>query len=362
MAAKLLLCLALLTTGSIATSDVDFNVQPFKIDLSSDIPRLHSLVNNSRLPAQVLYDVGQDKGIELDFLAQLKSEWVGSYDWESQQAQLNEHQIHFVHEKSTDPDAIPIILLHGWPGSFFEFAPIIKPLTQTGITSTGKNVSFNVVVPSLPGFRCWGTRLTRCMELIGYAFRTHLPYIFTDVPQGSAVGYSLYKSFNTSVRAAHFSFIPFLPPSPEDLAAKNITISSVQNVSEREGSMKLWSDPRAGTPPSQLTSAAILTSVSLYYLTSTFLSSIWIYTSNPEIFRTQYTPAPTDAPLLFSELEYNISVRTRTEPDRPITMANVTNNLVRYVVRDFGGHFPGLDNPPAMVEDIREIGQHFVGN
>ncbi|KAJ7646757.1 hypothetical protein FB45DRAFT_1098860 [Roridomyces roridus] len=108
MAAKKLFCFALLTTGAIATTD--FNVQPFKIDLSGEIPRLHSLVNNSRLPAQALYDVGQDKGIELDFLAQLKSEWVGSYDWESQQAELNEWVANFGGVQNANWDADSPIL------------------------------------------------------------------------------------------------------------------------------------------------------------------------------------------------------------------------------------------------------------
>jgi pimeloyl-ACP methyl ester carboxylesterase len=79
--------------------------------------------------------------------------------------------IHFIHEKSSVPGAIPVLLLHGWPGMFFslilahlsleslcplgsfdEFGPVIKPLTQQAQTSTGRNVSFDVIVPSLPGF------------------------------------------------------------------------------------------------------------------------------------------------------------------------------------------------------------------
>ncbi|KAJ7646759.1 Alpha/Beta hydrolase protein [Roridomyces roridus] len=263
--------------------------------------------------------------------------------------------IHHAH-----PHAIPIILMHGWPGSFSEFAPIIKPLSQTGKTSTGKNVSFNVVVPSLPGFvfSSPATSANWTYRDTARVFNT----LMTEV-----LGYSTYSIHGTdwtyllTFRAAHFSFLPFVSPSPEDLAAKNITISSVQNVTERKGDlfasigfsyfnesaqkpndiglalydsptgqlawiaakMKLWSDPRAGTPPSQLTSTAILTAVSLYYLTSTFLSSIWIYGSNPAVFRTEYTPAPTDAPFLFSQFEYNSGLW----PEEYV--ANVTNNLVR---------------------------------
>jgi pimeloyl-ACP methyl ester carboxylesterase len=60
--------------------------------------------------------------------------------------------IHFVYEKSPAPDAIPLLLVHGWPGSFLECAPIIDQLTKGATTSTGKTVSFDVIIPSLPGF------------------------------------------------------------------------------------------------------------------------------------------------------------------------------------------------------------------
>jgi pimeloyl-ACP methyl ester carboxylesterase len=78
--------------------------------------------------------------------------------------------VHFIHERSADTDAIPVILVHGWPGiillsisvmkltgylragSFQEFLPVIKPLTQSWTSPTGKKLSYNVVVPSLPGF------------------------------------------------------------------------------------------------------------------------------------------------------------------------------------------------------------------
>lgn len=66
------------------------------------------------------------------------------------------------------------------------------------------------------------------------------------------------------------------------------------------------SDPRAGTPPSVLTNTAILTSISLYYLTQSFLSAVWIYAQNPTPFQTVYTKAVTDAPLLFTQFEYNV--------------------------------------------------------
>ncbi|KAJ7124411.1 Alpha/Beta hydrolase protein [Mycena epipterygia] len=393
------------TVVDASNSSVDsFKLKPFSIDLASEIPRLKALVNNTRLPATALYpSAGQDKGIELDFLDELRTDWLQNFDWEAQQAELNAFShyttviegqtVHFIHEKSTNPNAIPVILLHGWPGSFQEFLPIIKPLTETS-----KNVSYNVIVPSLPGFvfssappvnwtvddtaRIFNTLMT---EVLGYP-----TYTVHGTDWGSAVAYSLYSSFNTTVRAAHFVVIPFLPPSAQEIADNNITLSGAQTVAEHRftqwsaigngyfveqetkpndiglalydnpvgqlawiaGKIKLWSDPRAGTPPSVLNSTAILTSVSLYYLTNSFLSSVWIYEQNPNGFRPVYTKAATDAPMLFSQYEYNLVFW-------PEEYVAKVGNLVSYKFQTFGGHFPGLDNPPASIEDIREMAAYF---
>ncbi|KAJ7782360.1 Alpha/Beta hydrolase protein [Mycena maculata] len=386
-----------------------FDLKPFTINLSSEIPRLTALVKKARLPAEALYPgVGPDKGIELDFLRELRSEWVEKFDWEKQQAELNQFDqytaviegqtVHFVHQKSEETDAIPVILLHGWPGSFQEFAPVIKPLTQSWASPTGKKVSYNVVVPSLPGFvfsaalpnaswtvddtaRIFNTLMT---EVLGYP-----AYALHGTDWGGVIGYSMYSSFNTTVRAAHFHFLPFLPPTPEQIAEDKITLSADQKAAEQRtvawrttgigyftlqttkpndiglalydspvgqlawigAKMKLWSDPRAGTAPSVLNNTAILTNVSLYYLTDSFLSSVWIYGQNPAGFGTVYSKAPTDAPMLFSQFKY-----TTLWPEEYVSKAG---NLVSYKVHDFGGHFAGLDNPPALIEDIREMGLYF---
>ncbi|KAJ7467184.1 Alpha/Beta hydrolase protein [Mycena latifolia] len=386
-----------------------FDLKPFRIDLSSRIPHLKDLVRNTRLPAKALYpNAGADKGIELDVLRELQTEWVESFDWEGQQAELNQFKhytaviegqtVHFVHEKSEDPDAIPVILLHGWPGSFHEFAPVIKPLTQPWTSANGKKVSYNVVVPSLPGFvfssappanwttddtaRIYNTLMT---QVLGYStFAAH------GTDWGCVVAYSLYSFFSASVRASHFVFIPFPIPSAQEIVENNITLSDAQKVTEQRtiewnstgmgyfieqttkpndiglalydnpvgqlawigGMFKRLSDPRAGTLPSVLNNTAILTAVSLYYLTDSFLSSVWIYAQNLAGFHTTYTKADTDAPMLFSQYEYNVALW-------PEEYAAKVGNLVSYKVHDFGGHFAGLDNPPALIEDIREMGLYF---
>ncbi|KAF8213735.1 Alpha/Beta hydrolase protein [Mycena galopus ATCC 62051] len=389
-------------------------VQPFKIDLAAGLPHLQTLANNTNLPAEPLYpDAGLEFGIELDLLRDLQTQWVSEgFDWATQEAELNQFAqftttigdliVHFVHETSQDKDAVPILLLHGWPGSIQEFLPVIRPLTQSWTnTTTGKNISFNVVVPSLPGFlfsssppQNWtnqetaGLFNTLMTDVLGYS-----KYALHATDWGGDIGYRLYETFNTTVRAASFTAVSFQPPTPQDIADNNITLSAVGSVGLQRSvdyfahdqgyfeehtfkpndiSLALydnpvgqlawigtgfvrWSDPRAGTGPSVLNHTTILTGVSLYYLSGTFQSSVWQYARNAGVFRTEYTRAPTDAPMFFSMFEYNIFFW-------PQEYVAQVGNLVSYKEHDFGGHFAGLDNPPALIQDLREMGLYYAAN
>jgi hypothetical protein len=88
---RLFACLLAVTPFTIASdAQKDFDLKPFKIDLTGEIPRLRSLVNNTRLPDKALDpDAGQEKGIELDFLRELQSDWLTNFDWKVQQTELN---------------------------------------------------------------------------------------------------------------------------------------------------------------------------------------------------------------------------------------------------------------------------------
>ncbi|KAJ6520449.1 Alpha/Beta hydrolase protein [Mycena sanguinolenta] len=401
-------------TTALGATNTRSVVQPFKIDLASGLPHLQTLVKNTNLPTEPLYpDAGPDFGLQLDTLRGWQTQWVEGYDWATQEAELNEfaqftttigdQTVYFIHEKSQEKDAVPLLLVHGWPGSIQEFLPVIKPLTESWTDpTTGKNVSFNVVVPSIPGFlfsslppQNWtnvetaGLFNTLMTDVLGYS-----KYALHGTDWGGVVAYDMYESFNTSVRAANFAGLPFLPPSPQDIADNNITLSALENMTlqrsenwltEDQGYSKntpsrypndiglalsdnpvgqlawigtglvRWSDPRAGTGPSTLNSTTILNIVSLCYLSGTFQSSVWQYARNPNVWRTEYTQPATDAPMWFSAFEYNIFFW-------PQEYAAKVGNLIAYKEHDFGGHFAGIDNPPALIEDLREMGLYFAAN
>lgn len=150
--------------------------------------------------------------------------------------------IHFIHEKSANPDSIPLLLAHGWPGSFLEFVPIITELTKSAVTTTGKNVSFHVVVPSLPGF-AFSTRPpenwtaerdtarvfnTLMIDVLGYD-----KYAVFGTDWGAAPTYGMYEFFNDTCRAGHFAFLPFFPPTFQQLSARNISLDPLETIEQQ---------------------------------------------------------------------------------------------------------------------------------
>lgn len=134
----------------------------------------------------------------------------------------------------------------------------------------------------------------------------------------------------------------------------------------------IGSDPRQGTGPSLLNHHEILRHVSLYYLTETIVSSVYMYYQNPHGFSTNYAKPNTDAPLLYSTFSHKVGFW-------PKGLVEKVGNLVSYsckctssfeivellcdsnthIVHEFGGHFPALDNPPALAGDIRSIAKFW---
>ena len=122
---------------------------PFRIEIpQADLDDLHDRLARTRWSRQ-LPGEGWRRGVPVDHLRDLAEYWRTGFDWRAQEARLNElpqfrwKDLHFVHARSPQPDALPLILSHGWPNSFVEFARLVEPLTAQG---------FDVVAPSVPGF------------------------------------------------------------------------------------------------------------------------------------------------------------------------------------------------------------------
>ncbi|MFD8249459.1 epoxide hydrolase family protein [Nocardia sp. NPDC059691] len=137
-------------------------IRPFRIEIpQSDLDDLHDRLARTRWAAQ-LPGTGWDRGVPVDYLRELAEYWRTGFDWRAQEAALNEFpqfkthidglDVHFLHVRSPEPDATPLILTHGWPNSFAEFAGTIGPLADPRAHGLDPAQAFHVVVPSVPGF------------------------------------------------------------------------------------------------------------------------------------------------------------------------------------------------------------------
>ena len=127
-------------------------LRPFRIAVpDEDLADLRERLHRTRWPDRECVD-DWTQGVPLDYARDLAAYWAQDYDWREREARLNTFDqfvteidgldIHFIHERSANPDALPLIITHGWPGSIVEFTEVIRPLTQ----------DFHVVCPTLPGF------------------------------------------------------------------------------------------------------------------------------------------------------------------------------------------------------------------
>ncbi|KAL7931963.1 Alpha/Beta hydrolase protein [Trichoderma chlorosporum] len=371
--------LGLLSKAAAANAPVP---TPFTINLSSRVPHMLDLIGRTVLPAQELPAAN----------ANLNMSSTTGMPLSTLKIDIGSQTVHFIHEKSNDPKAIPIILLHGWPGSFLEMTHLVDQL------KSNSSQPFHIVVPSLPGFgfsspapNGWqipGTANlfnTLMTQVLGYK-----SYAAHGTDWGSGVAFELLDNFGSTAKAVHLSFLPFFGLTPEQLAAQGITLAANETELEQRSmdfensgigyyiessttvntvglalydnpvgrlawlaeKFIIWSDPRRGTGPSFMTDNEILRHVSMYYLTQTFDSAAFVYAQNPDGFSHTYRTAHGKQPLLFTQMYYNILFY-------PEKLVATVGNLVYYNTIQFGGHFPAVDNPAALANDIQLIAKYF---
>ena len=150
------------TMNSQADSLANNSITPFQISIpDEDLEDLQLRLSLTRLPDQ-LNNISWEYGTDLNYMRELIGYWQDGFDWREQERQLNQFDqfktvvddlnMHFIHQRSNNPDAIPLMVVHGWPGSVSEFSKIIRPLTDPLAYGGDISDSFHVIAPSLPGF------------------------------------------------------------------------------------------------------------------------------------------------------------------------------------------------------------------
>jgi epoxide hydrolase len=299
-------------------------IRPFHVEIpQADLGDLKERLARTRWPEE-LPGVGWGHGIPVPYLRELAEYWTDGYDWREWEAKLNEypqfiteidgHNIHFLHVHSAEPDALPLILTHGWPGSVVEFLELISPLTDPRAHGADPADAFHVVVPSIPGFGFSGpTRET------GYRYEYEL------------AGYAAIQS------------------TRPQLIAYGLSDSPVFQLAWIADGLKEWTDS-TDAPEDAVDRDALLTNVMLYWLTGTAGSSARYYKEGVETWGEPESPSPVPTAVAVFPRDIFVPIRRLAEPN---------HNIVRWTEFDRGGHFAALEEPDLLIGDLRESFRGF---
>jgi epoxide hydrolase len=368
--------------------------QPFEVEFADgSTAHLRARLENTRWPeAETVDDWSQ--GVPLGYLREICEYWAGEYDmgrlaarlnaWPQFHAEIDGLGIHFIHARSPHPEAIPLVMTHGWPGSVVEFLGVLGPLVDPPAYGGEAADAFHVVCPSLPGYGFsdkpaatgWGIGRTakawaELMARLGYE---------RYVAQGGDWGFSVTAALATRapehVAGIHLNFavanMEVEEPTPDEAeaAAALAEFARHGNGYAIEQSTRpqtigyaladspagqcawilekfdAWSDCD-GDPERAIGRDEMLDNITLYWLTGTAASSARMYWQSfaPEF--SDPNPAPIAVPTAYTRFPQEIvrlserQLRTRF-PD-----------LRHYGVAPSGGHFAALESPETFVTELR---------
>jgi pimeloyl-ACP methyl ester carboxylesterase len=372
-------------------------IAPFQINIPQDhLDDLRQRLAHTRWPGEVP-GANWTAGVPLDYLKDLADYWQTKYDWRAHEARLNEfpqfttvideQTVHFLHVRSPEPDALPLILTHGWPGSVVEFMQIIGPLTDPARHGGDPADAFHIVAPSLPGFGFssplaapgWNTnRVARAwaelMNRLGYhrygaqggdtgaivspelgrvdpahvlgvhvnnlgTFPSGDPAELVGITEADQARLALMTTWGRDMSG--YAIVQSTRPQTISYALIDSPVGQLAWIVEK---FKEWTDPAAALPEDAVDRDLILTDVSVYWLTGTAGSAARLYYEDA---RTWGQAQPrSSVPTGVAVFPNDITIRPLAERD---------HNLVHWTEFSRGGHFAAMEAPDLLVGDVREF-------
>jgi microsomal epoxide hydrolase len=356
-------------------------ITPFRVEVpQADVDDLRARLTGARWPTD-LPDAGWDYGVPVAYLRELADHWLHRYDWRAWEARLNAHPqftttidgqtVHFLHVRSADDDALPVVLTHGWPGSVVEFLDVVEPLVR----------DFHLVIPSIPGFGFSGPtreqgwdvpRVARAwaelMRRLGYD-----RYGAQGGDWGSVISRELGLVDAEHVAGVHLTLLPTFPDGdPSGLTDSDFErLAGYDAFREQSGyariqgtrphtlayglhdspvgrlawiaeKFKEWTDS-TDRPEDAVDRDLLLTNVSVYWFTGTAGSSARLYKESSTAW-SRVTPSTTPTGVAVFPREVMLPVRR---------IAERGNNITHWTEFDRGGHFAAMEQPELFVDDVR---------
>jgi pimeloyl-ACP methyl ester carboxylesterase len=365
--------------------------EPFEVSIpESALTDLRGRLALTRWPTPIPAE-GWELGSELATMRRLVSRWSGAYDWREQERSMNELPqfrveldgafVHFLHYRCEESGALPIVLTHGWPGSFLELTALAERLSRPGAHGAHHDVSFDVVVPSLPGFGFSDQRPGRTdpwstpelwhrlmIDVLGYE-----RYGAHGGDLGAGVTARLAARHPEAVAGIHLLAVgyPDLGDASSLTADERAYIRQLEQWERDEGAyqhaqatrpltlayglsdspvgllawlvekLRAWSDS-GGDISTRFADDDVLTWVSLYWLTNTIAPSFRPY--NDHYARGTATPQ-VSVPTSVAVFPHDLAQPPREWVERSYA-------LTRYTRMPRGGHFAAFEEPALLAADI----------
>ena len=385
--------------AQLAANSLPNQIVPFHITIpDSAIADLRRRLDNTRLPDQIA-NTSWEYGTDINYLRELLQYWREDFNWRDQESILNRYDqyttdidglgLHFIHQRSSNENAIPLLLVHGWPGSVSEFMHIIPRLTEPEDPMD----AFHVIAPSLPGFGFSDAPdtpgysperiakvLAALMERLGYE-----RYAIAGGDWGAIINRHLANHFPGRLIGMHSNMILASAPAEaglrdqitdEERALRDTRMAYMENeraYQQIQGSKPQslgyglndspaglaawivekfhgWTDMPQGADgdlDDYFSKDDLLTNISIYWFTQSITSSARIYYEN----RT----TPLEKPIAYINVPTGAAIFPAEIFITPKAWAEAAYDLRHWTVMPRGGHFAALEQPDLYLRDVREF-------
>lgn len=364
---------------------------PFEIDIPQDaVDDLHHRLRATRWPRS-LPGGGWDRGVPVDYLRGMVERWL-EFDWRAWEARLNAipqyttridgQTVHFLHARSPEPAAIPLLLTHGWPGSVAEFLEVLGPLTDPRRYGGEAADAFHVVAPSVPGHgfsvplesgwdhariaRAWVELMDRLgydrygaqggdtgsvvSPLVGHlapdrvigvhlngglAFPNAEPGDFDNLSDSDQA--KLATAEHIRATGTGYAVLQATKPQTVSFALSDSPVGQLAWILEK---FHDWTDPARPLPEDAVTLDHLLADVSIYWFTNTSSTSANLYYES----RVAGPARPSGVPTGVAVFPTDPAMRHILERE---------HHLTHWAEYSRGGHFAALEAPDLLVDDIR---------
>jgi pimeloyl-ACP methyl ester carboxylesterase len=379
----------------------DNEIRPFRIDIpEQDLDDLRDRLGRTRWTNELPLDTsgpqtglvppGWEYGVPVSYVKELVEYWRDGYEWRAWEAKLNAYpqftttidgqNIHFLHARSPEPDAIPLILTHGWPNTVVEFLELIGPLSDPRAHGGDPADAFDLVIPHLPGFGFsgpttetgWSAYRTakawaELMKRLGYErYGAHgndagaiVAPLQGRIDPDRVIGVHVNQIFSfpsgdpaefEGMTQEELQYLQFLQDFVERAVHDKVQEAQPQTIAhalaDSPAGQIAWSGQLFGEA---LSPDEILTNVSIYWLTNTAASAARFYYENKHA---ALPTGPTTVPIGLASFAFDFRpIRKFAERDH--------TNIVSWSEFDRGSHWAAHDATDLLIGDIRQFFRRF---